>query len=156
MNKRQFIILIFTILIGNITGVIVTDTLNKKTINSLTNLNQVRSKTENDMEKQAEIKIGGIVGESIGGSIENSNSEGQIFVEGKSNNVKVGGIAGSSKDTKIIDSKSNGRIEIVDTTSELTFWEEHVILAGIFSGLIVSSITYITGNFFLSFKFVRK
>lgn len=58
--------------------------------------------------------IGGLVGHSEGGRIENCHFEGTIKIEGDAKSVNVGGLVGSSKDTIIVDSTSKANIQISD------------------------------------------
>ena len=55
--------------------------------------------------------VGGLVGRSVGGRIENSSFKGKITVNGDSKDVDVGGLVGQSQDTEIVNSGADAEIE---------------------------------------------
>ena len=61
--------------------------------------------------------IGGLVGRSDGGKIENCYAEGKIIINGNPEDVDIGGLVGQSENTEILDSSADVKIEFRNETS---------------------------------------
>ena len=62
--------------------------------------------SENNKEKC----IGGLVGKSIGGKIENCHASGKIIINGVEQDINAGGLVGKVENTEIINSSSDVQI----------------------------------------------
>ena len=90
--------------------------------------------------KNQEPSIGGLVGRSKGGKIENCHSEGKITINGKPKDINVGGLVGQSENTEIINSSSKVKILFRHYRTffrkTATFFNEHRIISIL--GLVVA------------------
>lgn len=65
-------------------------------------------------ENKKENCIGGLVGKSIGGKIENCHASGKIIINGVETNLTVGGLVGEAENTEIINSTNDVDIQIME------------------------------------------
>ena len=66
---------------------------------------------ESQLNAKRSSAVGGLIGRSLGGCIENCSAKGKITVNGDSRDVDVGGLVGQSQDTKIINSEADVEIK---------------------------------------------
>lgn len=71
------------------------------------------------MEKNRDLKktksaVGGLVGRSVGGRIENCHFEGEITIRGNPEGLDVGGLVGQQEETKIVNSSADAKIKFAD------------------------------------------
>ena len=71
---------------------------------------------QNKSSKKPKPAVGGLVGSSSGGRIENSHFEGKIRINGNQKDVNVGGLVGRSENTEIVNSSANAKIEFANET----------------------------------------
>ena len=69
---------------------------------------------KNSDPKKSKSAVGGLVGRSIGGHMENCHFEGEITIHGNPEDVDVGGLVGQSENTEIVSSSANAKVEFVD------------------------------------------
>lgn len=60
--------------------------------------------------------VGGLVGRSIGGHIENCHFKGEITIHGNPEDVDVGGLVGRTEKTEIVNSSADAKVEFADET----------------------------------------
>lgn len=60
------------------------------------------------------ICIGGLVGKSVGGRIENCHVSGKIIIDGVETDINAGGLVGHAENTEITNSTSDVDIQIVE------------------------------------------
>jgi hypothetical protein len=73
---------------------------------------------KNDNPPKHKQTVGGLVGRSVGGRIENCHVKGKITINGNPDNCNVGGLVGSSEDTKILNSSADVKVEFAGQTPQ--------------------------------------
>ena len=71
---------------------------------------------QNKHHRKPKSAMGGLVGRSSGGRIENSHFEGKITINGNREDVDVGGLVGQSENTEIVGSSADAKVEFTDRT----------------------------------------
>ncbi len=78
---------------------------------------------QNKDTKKPKPAVGGLVGQSIGGRIENSRFEGKITVNGNQEDVDVGGLVGRAENTKIVNSSADANISFAGKAQTTEIFE---------------------------------
>ena len=65
---------------------------------------------QNKNSKKGKPAVGGLVGQSSGGRIENCHSEVKITINGNPEDIDVGGLVGRSEDTEIVNSSADAKV----------------------------------------------
>ena len=70
-------------------------------------------------DKSAKTKgaIGGLVGQAVGGKIDNCHAEGKIIIKENPEDVNVGGLVGQSENTEILNSSADVKVEFESETN---------------------------------------